>query len=83
MKSIYVLSRCNDSKEISSFETLIVTTSKRKVIKEVKEQIELGFMTVSNNDLYENVIHSNIPSSLFAWELNSILKNGYIKAWND
>jgi len=53
------------------------------VIKEVKEQIELGFMTVSNNDLYENVIHSNIPSRLFAWELNNILKNGYLKAWND
>lgn len=83
MKSIYLLAKCNDLKEYSSFETLIVTTSKRELVKELKKQIEAGVVSVGNENLYEYLIHGDISPCLFAKELNDILQNVYLQIWND
>lgn len=83
MKSIYLLAKCNDLKEYSSFETLIVTTSKRKLVKELKKQIEAGAMSVGNENLYDYLVQMDIPPCLFVSEINNILQNGFLEVWKD
>ena len=85
MKNIYVLSSCNDWKEYSSRDIILVTTSIRKLRKEVKKQIDKGDMTVGNDDLYQKWLSGDYREwygcshAMF----DNTLENGMLEVWED
>jgi len=83
MKDIYILYACDGWKSLDSFRTEVVTTSIRKLKKEIKNMVQKNDMEVGNDSMYEHLMKASLPSSLFAGELNQILEYGYIEVWKD
>lgn len=83
MKNIYVLSSCNAWKEWSSKRNILVTTSIRKLRKELKEQVKKGEMEIGNENTFDYLMTGNLPSRLIENELNSILEYGMLEVWED
>lgn len=86
MKNIYILSYCDDWKDYSSREILLVTTSIRKLRSRMREEIEeKGNMSVGNEDLY----HKWMKGDYREWYgcshalFDSILENGMLEVWED
>lgn len=82
MKNIYVLSSCNAWKEWSSRHTILVTTSIRKVRKEVKAQIKKGDMEIGNDYMFKDWLNGNYVGCNHE-SLNDILKYGMLEVWED
>lgn len=78
MKNIYILFR---NEELRIFEK--ATTSKKKLLKHIESMIKNESITVSKPDLLEHLKLARLPASLVASELNTILKNCYVKTVND
>jgi len=83
MKDIYILYACDGWKSLDSFRTEVVTTSIRKLKKEIKSRVQKNDMEVGNDSMYEQLMKGSLSGSLFTEELNSILDYGYIEVWND
>lgn len=83
MKYIYVLSSCNEWKEWSSRDIILVTTSIRKLRKELKERAKKGDMKVGNEDTFNYLMNGNLPPRLIERELNDILECGMVEVWED
>lgn len=86
MKNIYVLSYCDDWKDYSSREIILVTTSIRKLRNQVREEIEeKGNMSVGNEDLY----HKWMKGDYREWYgcshtmFDTTLENGMLEVWED
>lgn len=83
MKNIYVFSSCNVWKEWSSSKIILVTTSIRKLRKELKERVKKGDMKVGNEDTFNYLMSGNLPPRLIERELNDILEYGMLEVWED
>lgn len=83
MKDIYILYTCDEWKSFDSFRTEVVTTSIRKLKKEIKSRVQKNDMQVGNDSMYDHLMKASLPVSLFAEELNQILEYGYIEVWED
>lgn len=83
MKDIYILYTCDEWKRFDSFRAKVVTTSIRKMKKEIKSRVQKNDMKVGNDSMYEHLMKASLPGSLLAEELNQILEYGYIEVWKD
>ena len=82
MKYIFVLSSCNAWKEWSSIDTILVTTSIRKVRREVKARVKKGDMEIGNDYMFEDWLNGNYIGCNHE-SLNDILKYGMLEVWED
>lgn len=82
MKNIYVLSSCNAWKEWASRDIILVTTSIRKLRKEVKEQVKKGDMEIGNEDMFKDWLNGNYIGCSHS-DLHDILEYGMLEVWED
>ena len=78
MKNIYVLSSCNAWKEWASRDIILVTTSIRKVRKEIKEQVKKGDMEIGNEYMFKDWLNGNYIGCSHE-RLNHILEYGMLE----
>ena len=86
MKTIYTLSTCDDWKSCDSMRLQVVTTSKKRLVKELQHFIEIGYISINEDNhkgLYDYLCTGFISPCLFVKEINDILENGYLQLWND
>lgn len=86
MKQIYCLSTCDNHKNVDSMRLQVVTTSKKRLVKELQHFVEIGYISINEDNhkgLYDYLCKGYISPCLFAKEINDILQNGYLQLWND
>ena len=82
MKNIYVLSTCNAWKEWASREIVLVTTSIRKLRKEIKWRVKKGDFKIGNDRMYDDWMHGNYIGCKHS-DLDDILEYGMLEVWED
>ncbi len=82
MKNIYVLSLCDAWKNWSSKDEILVTTSIRKVRKEIKHHVKNGDFEIGNEQMYKDWLKGNYDECSDS-ELNDILDYGMLEVWED
>lgn len=82
MKYIYVLSSCNAWKEWASRDIILVTTSIRKLRKEIKEQVKKGNMEIGNEYMFNDWLNGNYIGCSHE-SLDNILQYGMLEVWED
>ena len=83
MKYIYTIKTCDRFKNPLSMSLLVVTTSKRRLLREIKTLLENGEIETDIQQVKNIILHTNINASQFCDELNNVTNYAYIEAWED
>lgn len=82
MKNIYILSTCNEWKEWASRDIVLVTTSIRKLRKEIKQRVKKGDFEIGNEYMFKDWLNGNYIGCNHS-DLHDILRYGMLEVWED
>lgn len=82
MKYIYIISETKDGK-IKSGKPLLVTTSRKRLARKLKEFVDEGIAEMRNGKMFSHLLSARLPPVLLSLEMSSVLDGVSVEAYRD